>query len=320
MKKILITGGAGFIGTNIIKKLIKKKIGIYVVENKNLNNKNNLYIFKKKKNFTYIKSDLSKKNFYKNFNVKVDIILHLASGVGVSSYIEDPFKLILSIFYPTINLLNLSKKFNSHFIFASTSEIYGKNLKLPWHETSDRVLGPTNISRWSYSSVKSTCEHLIYGFKKKFPKFKFTIVRFFNIYGPYQRPNFIISSFVEKIINNKKVNIYDNGKMTRCFTFIEDACDCIIKIFNNKKTYSEVFNVGSNKENSILEVKKIFEKIHKDKIKFNFIDTKKLYQNKYEDIMRRIPRVDKAKSKIGWKAKTSLEEGIKKTYKFYKKM
>ena len=108
--------------------------------------------------------------------------------------------------------------------------------------------------------------------------------------------------------------------MTRCFTFIEDACDCIIKIFNNKKTYSEVFNVGSNKENSILEVKKIFEKIHTDKITFTFINTKKLYQNKYEDILRRIPRVDKAKSKIGWKAKTSLEEGIKKTYKFYKKM
>ena len=106
--------------------------------------------------------------------------------------------------------------------------------------------------------------------------------------------------------------------MTRCFTFIEDACDCIIKIFNNKKTYSEVFNVGSNKENSILEVKKIFEKIHKDKIKFNFIDTKKLYQNKYEDILGEFLESIKL-SKIGWKAKTSLEEGIKKLTNFIKK-
>ncbi len=320
MKKILITGGAGFIGTNIVKKLIEKKYIIYVVDNKYLNNKNNLYIYKNKKNFYYIKADLSKETFYKSFNIKVDIILHLASGVGVSSYIDDPYNLILSIFKPTINLLNLSKKFKSHFIFASTSEIYGKNLMLPWHELSDRVLGPTNISRWSYSSVKSTCEHLIYGFKKNFPKFKFTIIRLFNVYGPYQRPNFIISSFMKKIINNKKINIYDNGKMTRCFTFVEDVCDCIIKIFNNKKSYSESFNVGANKENSIIEVKKIFEKIHKKKIKFNFIDTKKLYKNKYEDILRRVPKVDKVKEKIYWKANTSLEEGIKKTYKFYKNM
>ncbi len=320
MKKILITGGAGFIGTNIIKKLIKKKFTIYVVDNKNLNKENNLYIFKNKKNFYYIKSDLSKKRFYKNFRTKVDVILHLASGVGVSSYIKDPYNLILSIFYPTINLLSLSKKFNSHFIFASTSEIYGKNLKLPWHETSDRVLGPTNISRWSYSSVKSTCEHLLHGFEKKYPKFKFTIIRLFNIYGPYQRPNFIISSFVDKIINNKKINIYDDGKMTRCFTFVDDACDCIIKMFNNKKSYSESFNVGANKEHSILEVKKIFEKIHKKKIKYNFVNTQKLYKNKYEDILRRVPKVDKVKQKISWKANTSLEEGIKKTYKFYKNM
>ena len=319
MKKILITGGAGFIGTNIISKLLKENYKIFVVDNLNFDKKNNLFIFRNEKKLVYLKSDLSKENFYKNFKIKVDIILHLASGVGVSSYIEDPYKLITSIYDPTIKLLDLSKKLKSHFIFASTSEIYGKNNLTPWREDADRLLGPTNIPRWSYSSVKSTCEHLIYGFKKRNPNFKFTIIRLFNVYGPYQRSNFIISSFMEKIINNKKINIYDNGKMTRCFTYVGDTINCIIKIFNNKNAYNEVFNIGSNKENNILEVKNIFEKIHNKKIEYKFIDTKKLYKNKYEDILKRIPNVTKVKKKIGWKATTSLFNGIKKTYNFYKK-
>lgn len=320
MKKILITGGAGFIGTNLIKKLIERKFIIYAVDSRNLDKKNNLYILKKKKNFHYIKSDLTKDVFYKKFKIKVDIILHLASGVGVSSYIEDPYNLIISIYNPTIKLLDLSKKLKSHFIFASTSEIYGKNKITPWREDGDRLLGATSIPRWSYSSVKSTCEHLVYGFKKNNPDFKFTIIRLFNVYGPYQRSNFLISSFMDKIINNKKINIYDNGRMTRCFTYIGDTINCIIKIFNNKAAYDEVFNIGSNKENNILDVKNIFEKIHNKKIEYKFIDTKKLYKNKYEDIPKRIPNVSKVKKKLAWKATTSLLEGIKKTYNFYIKI
>jgi UDP-glucose 4-epimerase len=166
VKRVLITGGSGFIGANLVNSLIKLDYDIVVVDIKNFDKKNNLFHLRKKQNFKYLKYDLFKKKLYNKIKKKVNIVIHLASGVGVNSYIKDPYNLIMSIFNPTVNLLDFSKKHKAHFIFASTSEIYGRNSEFPWKESDDRVLGPTTISRWSYSTVKATCEHLIFGFKK----------------------------------------------------------------------------------------------------------------------------------------------------------
>ena len=317
VNNILITGAAGFIGTNLIFNLVNKKYKIYAVDKIRFDKRNNLFQLIKKKNFKYIHCDL--KN-YKNFNkinkIKIDTIIHLASGVGVNTYINDPYNLISNIFKTTENIIKFSQFKKAHLVYASTSEIYGKNPKIPWKENDDRVLGSTKISRWSYSSVKSTCEHLIHGTKKLNPSFKFTIVRFFNAYGPYQANNFVISSFMNKILNKKKLLIYDDGKMKRCFTYIDDIILCLEKLINSRISYNETFNIGSNKAYSIIDVKKKIEKILNRKIKFKFLSPRTIYKNKYEDINLRIPNITNIKKKIKWKPTTSLETGLIKYYEF----
>ena len=318
MKNILITGGAGFLGSHLMDKLVlQKNFNIICLDILDETKCIHLRNAKKFKNFTYIKCDINNnKSLNKKIPKKIHSIFHFSSIVGVSDYIEKPDLLIKSIIEASGNILNISVKKKAKLYYASISAVYGKNPKIPWSEEDDRVLGHTGIDRWSYSSGKALVEHLIHAYHKKY-NLNFTIFRFFNIYGPRQRENFIISKNIYNLIYKKPLEVYDGGKMTRCFTYIDDAISCVLVAFKKSNSDLKTFNIGNKKEVKINDVINFAIKSYDKKAKIKKINTKLRYGQKYQDIQRRVPNVRYAEKILKWKACTTYQEGIIKTINWY---
>ena len=312
--KALVTGGGGFIGSNLIDRLLADKNEVVALDlDKSI--PKNLVQNKEDKNFEYVNGDIRDATLIKSILEKgIETIYHLGAIVAVKNYCENPLRVIDVNILGTRIILEEAIKKNIKFVFTSTSEIYGKNPNVPWKEDSDRVLGSTNIDRWSYSTSKAACEHMINAVHR-LNGLPTVILRYFNIYGPRQSPYFIVPANINRALNNQPPVVYDSGNQTRCFTFIEDAIDGTITAANHPKAPGETFNIGNPRESTINQVTNLILDLSgkSGMLKIKYIDTKKLYGSTYEDLNRRIPDVAKAKEKLGWSAKTSLEAGIKKT-------
>lgn len=313
--RYLITGGSGFLGSRFVKILLEEGNEVTVYDNLSTGKSKNLEPLKDNKNFKFVKGDITDKDSLKKIMTKdTDVILHMSAIVGVREYCKDPLNVVDVNVMGTRNVLELALKNEIKVLFASTSEIFGKNPNTPWKEEHDRVLGSTKIDRWSYATSKAMCEHMLFAMNKNHG-LKAVIVRFFNVYGPSQPPYFVISQSVQKVLNNEQPLLYDSGEQTRCFTFVDDAVEGAMLASKSKKAEGDVFNIGSSKETSIREAIEMIIELagKKNKLTWKNLDTKKHYGGAYEDIPRRIPDVSKAKKVLGWKAKTSLRNGLKKT-------
>lgn len=319
--KYLITGGSGFLGSRFVKILLEEGNEVTVYDNLSTGQSKNLEPFKDNRNFKFVKGDITNKDSLKKIMTKDnDVIFHMSAIVGVKEYCKDTLKVVDVNVMGTRNVLELALKNEIKVMFASTSEIFGKNPNTPWKEEDDRVLGSTKIDRWSYATSKAMCEHMIFAMNKNHA-LKAVIVRFFNVYGPSQPPYFVISQSVQKILKNEQPLLYDSGMQTRCFTFVDDAVEGAMLASKSKKAEGDVFNIGSSKETRIKDVIEMIIEIagKKGKITWKNLDTAKHYGDKYEDIPRRIPDASKAKKILGWGAKTSLREGLKKTIDWSRK-
>jgi len=212
----------------------------------------------------------------------------------------------------TRTLLGLAAERGTRLLFASTSEVYGKNPSVPWNEDADRVLGPTSVDRWSYSSSKAVCEHMIYGMSRV-KDLRFSIVRFFNVYGPRQNPIYVVSQSIYRALRGESPYLYDTGRQTRCFTYVDDLIQGIMAAATHPAALGGVFNLGNNQESAIGEVVRAVcaaAGLESPPITF---DTTVEYGSVYEDIPRRIPGVQKAWDVLGWRATTPLAAGVHQT-------
>ena len=317
-KKVMVTGAAGLIGSHLIEKLLKLDYEVYGLDVIDLKLADNLKDIKKHKNLKYFKGDVrSLSDLSLFFQKDASAMYHLASVVGVNKYMEDPLNLIDIGVVGTRNLISLCNEHNVRMLFTSTSEVYGRNQNIPWKENSDRVLGPTNIDRWSYSTSKALCEHMLFGMHHK-NKWPMSIIRFFNVYGPRQNPIYIVSKSVHRILNGLAPELYDGGQQTRCFTYIEDVIDGIILAATLESAVGHAFNLGNTVENKMSDVVNTILKVTNSNLKIRHIDTKEKYGNVYEDIYRRVPDTEKAYNILNWKAATSMEEGVQKTVNWAK--
>lgn len=317
--RYLITGGSGFLGSRFVARLLEEGNKVVVYDNLSTGYSKNLEPFRKNRNYNFVKGDITDKGSLKKAMAGIDMVYHLSAIVGVKEYCRDPLKVVDVNVIGTRNVLELALKNEIKVLFASTSEIFGKNPKTPWKEEDDRVLGSTKIDRWSYATSKAMCEHMLFAMSKNHG-LSSVIVRFFNVYGPGQPPYFVISQSVQKVLKNEQPLLYDSGNQTRCFTFVDDAIEGAMLASKSKKAGGDVFNIGSNKETSIREAIEMVIEIggKKGRLTWKNLDTKKHYGESYEDIPRRIPDVSKAKRILGWEAKTSLRDGIKKTINWAK--
>lgn len=270
-------------------------------------------------NFHYSGGDVRDKSFLESLiSEDYEKIFHLAAIVGVENYCEKPLETVDVNVGGTRNIVELALEKNIKLIFTSTSEVFGKNPDVPWSEKSDRVLGPTSIDRWSYSTSKSLCEHMLFAVHDKYG-LPVVIIRYFNVYGPRQKPIFVVPAMIEKVLNDENPVVYDSGRQTRCFTYIKDAIEGTILASESSRAEGESFNIGNIQETSIKNLaEKIIEVSGKENLEPEFINPEDMYGSDYEDLDRRVPEVKKAKKLLSWKPSTNLKEGIEKTLRWFR--
>lgn len=308
----MVTGVAGFIGSHLAEALLARGDTVVACDLADPASRN-LDLVREHPRFHYTRLDIRDRDAVADwYTPAATSVYHLAAVVGVQHYLEDPLALVDVVVGGTRNMLSLAAEHHTRFIFASTSEVFGRNPAVPWKEDADRVLGATSVDRWSYSSSKGVCEHMIYGMARA-KGLEFTIVRPFNVYGPRQNPIYVVSQSVYRALRGEPPLLFDGGAQTRCFTYITDLVDGMIRAGNSPQAVGEVFNLGSDRERTIADAVRIAgESAGFGKPALDF-DTDTEYGKVYEDIERRVPDVQKAKDILGWRAETSLEEGIGRT-------
>lgn len=311
-KKILIIGAEGFVGSNLAYNLNDKdNFQIYLMDLVKREKLKNLKL-NKLKNCKYIKCNIQNKNEIQKFKFyNFDYIFHLASLVGVEK-VTNTAETINSIIIGTQNVISYLVKKNSKLIFASTSEVYGNNPNLPWNEKDQMLVGTYDSPRWNYAKCKSIMENYIMeaSYEKKF---KFLVLRFFNVYGPRQSKYFLIPKIIKNCKKNLICKIYYPGNQSRCFTYIDDVIYFLYKACSKNIRFNEIINIGSNKKSKVKDVIKLIVKITKSKSKIKLYKLNRIKNSKFKDVINRQPDINKIKKLYNWKPSTNLLQGLKKT-------
>jgi UDP-glucose 4-epimerase len=314
MSNIVVTGGYGFIGSHLVSGLLGRGDSVTVFDFAK-NTRDSDIDFDRHANFRFVQGDVTDLAALETaLTAGVDTVFHLASVVGVKNYVEDPLRVVDVIVTGTRNVLELCHRHGVRVVFASTSEVYGKNPNPPFAEDDDRVLGSTRTARWSYSTSKAMAEHLVFAMHAAHA-LPVTVVRYFNVYGPRQNPIFVISQTIHRILNGRQPLLYDSGDQTRCFTYVDDVIAGTLLAAESSAAIGEAFNIGSMTETTVGEAVALAIKIADvDSVSgAEAVDTAARYGGRYEDIPRRVPDSTKAQRELGWRLQVDLEEGIRRT-------
>jgi dTDP-alpha-D-glucuronic acid decarboxylase len=314
MSHVVVTGGYGFIGSHLVCALLERGDSVTVFDFAK-NTRDSSIDFDRHANFRFVQGDVTDLGALEEaLTPGVDTVFHLAAVVGVKNYMKDPLRVLDVNVTGTRNVLELSQRHGTRVVFASTSEVFGKNPNPPFAEDDDRVLGSTRTARWSYSTSKAMAEHLVFAMHTAYA-LPVTVVRYFNVYGPRQNPIFVLSQTIHRILNGRQPLLYDSGRQTRCFTYVDDAIAGTLLASQNSAAIGEAFNIGSMTETTIGEAVDLAIKIANVEgvSSPEPVDTATRYGDRYEDIPRRIPDSTKAQRQLGWRLQIDVEEGIRRT-------
>lgn len=317
-KAILITGGAGFIGSYLAEKLLARGEKVIAVDNLSTGNSKNIAHLKKNKNFKFVKGAVLEKAKMDRLARQSKQIYHLAAAVGVKTIMDKPLESFINNLKSTETILELALKYRLPLLFTSSSEVYGKNDKLPFKEDSDRVYGSAYNDRWGYALSKGSDEFLAltYYREKNLPVI---IVRLFNVIGPRQASAYgmVVPRFIKQALAGQDMTIYDSGLQTRCFTDIEDIINGLVGLMDSPKAAGQIFNIGSDKEITIKALAEKIKKLTGSKSKIIFVPYAKVYGQRFEDMDHRRPDISKIRKIIGYSPKISLEESLKKIISYF---
>jgi len=311
--KVLITGGAGFIGSHLTGKLLNEGNKVSVIDNLSTGSLKNISSYKANPDFAFVEGDIRQSELIEPLVQQCDVIYHLAAAVGVKLIAEDPVRTIETNIGGTEVVLNEANKYKKKILIASSSEVYGKSDTVPFCEEDDIVLGSTSVSRWSYACSKAIDEFLGLAFYQQYG-LGVVICRFFNTIGPGQTGQYgmVVPRFVQSALKNEPIQICGTGKQTRCFSYVGDLIEAITKLINCDKAMGKVYNIGTNEEISIEELADKVISRTGSKSKKEFVSYEQAYGRPIEDMMRRVPSIERIKSMIGWKPKTSLDQILDK--------
>ena len=310
---VLITGGAGFIGSHLAETLIKRGDRVYVVDALSTGRLENVEHLLGNPLFSLITDSILNVRLMADVIDKCDIIYHLAAAVGVKYIMENRLKAITVNVRGTDILLELASKDKKRVMLASSSEIYGKNGNVPFSEDDDSVLGATTVYRWSYSSTKRVGEELAlaYHYERQLPV---VIMRFFNTTGQRQvgRYGMVVPRFIESALSSSPLTVYGDGTQTRCFTYIDDVVRAMLVLTECPDAVGEAFNVGSDEEISIEDLAKKIIQLVNSSSRIEYIPYEEAYGEGFEDMKRRAPDISKIYKFVGWKPSVGIDEMLTK--------
>lgn len=307
----LITGGAGFIGSHLAEKLLKAGHKVIAIDNLSTGSLKNIEHIKNNAAFEFVYDDVRNGETMHLLVQQCDAVYHLAAAVGVKLIAERPVHTIETNISGTEVVLDVCNKFGKKVLLASSSEVYGKSEKAPFCEDDDIVLGSTVIPRWSYACSKAIDEFLGLAFYNQYG-LNVVIGRFFNTIGPRQTGQYgmVVPRFVKWALNNEPVLIYGTGKQKRCFCYVGDLTDAVIKLMDSPQAAGAVYNIGSNEEISVSQLADKIIEMTGSKSKKEFVPYEKAYGAPMEDMMRRVPSIERIGQTIGWKPQISLEKTL----------
>ncbi len=311
MTNLLITGGAGFLGTHLARAFASAGHQVRILD-LNVGNLKMPQVVYSQGNILDVKS--------LEANMEdIDMVFHFAAIADHRSYLNSPLNAIETDLEGTRCVLKAAAKNRAKVIFASTSEIYGKNPDVPWREDALRVLGPTSINRWAYATAKAMGEHLCFAYGQEM-NVPFVILRFFNAYGPglnIQGCSSVIAVFLQKMIERKPIVIHGTGEQKRAFIYVDDVIRAVQELSFLKNAEGEIFNIGSHEEISMLGLAQLLKELGGFQSEIQRVSYEEAFGRKTEDLMKRLPDIEKVKRLIGWEPNISLNIGLRKTIDYF---
>jgi UDP-glucose 4-epimerase len=309
--RYLITGGAGFIGSHLAEYLLGRGDHVFILDDLSTGSIDNIRHLKGHERMHYHLDGIENNQVLAELVDECDVVFHLAAAVGVRLIVESPVRTIETNVHGTQLVLDAACKKRKLVFIASTSEVYGKNSKVPFGEEDDLVLGPTTKGRWSYAASKALDEFLALSYWKE-KKLPVVITRFFNTVGPRQtgRYGMVMPSLVGQALAGKPLTVFGTGKQSRCFCDVSDAVEAIVRLISTDKAVGEVVNVGSDHEVSIEELAHLIKKRTGSSSPIHHIPYEKAYEPGFEDMFRRVPLLEKLERLTGYRPRTTLTEII----------
>lgn len=309
MKRVLITGGAGFIGSHLCELFLKEGTHVTALDDLSTGALSNIAHIADNPSFRFIEGKVQDNELLYGLVAHCDYVYHLAAAVGVKLIVEQPVNTIKTNIYGTESVLEASSKFNKKVLIASTSEIYGKSEAVPFGEDDDVVYGSTKYSRWSYACSKAIDEFLALAFNQQFG-LEVVVTRFFNTVGPRQTGQYgmVVPRFVRAALRNEDITIYGSGAQSRCFSYVGDVIAAAKALMESGRAFGGIYNIGSEQEVTIEQLADRIIELTGSKSQKRFIGYDEAYGRPFDDMMRRVPALDKIRNTVGYCPRYSLDD------------
>jgi UDP-glucose 4-epimerase len=309
---VLITGGAGFIGSHLADSLLVRGNRVLALDNLSTGRHSNIEHLMGRVDFEFILGSILNVDLVDDLVARCDAVFHLAAAVGVDLIVQKPLESLATNIRGSEIIFEKAHKYGTKVLVTSTSEIYGKNTSDQLHEDDDRILGSPLKSRWSYSEAKAIDEILAYTYWKE-KGLETVIVRLFNTVGPRQTGSYgmVIPRFVSQAIRNEAITVYGDGSQTRCFCYVGDVVGALIDLMNQTEAYGKVFNIGGTEEISMSDLAHRITDIAGSSSKIKYVSYEDAYEEGFEDMRRRVPDITRVNNMIGFEPSVTLDEIIR---------
>ena len=315
--RTLVTGGAGYIGSHLVDRLVHLNHEVTVIDDLSTGNLANLQAVHS--DIQFVETTILDADIVDTLVADADVVFHLAAAVGVGHIIEQPLRSLVINTKGAENVITACVKHDRKLLLASTSEIYGKTAKMPMSEDDDRVLGSTTVARWGYSTAKAIDEHLALAHAEH--GLRMSIVRYFNSYGPRLDPRgygSVVANLMRQAIDNEPLTVHGDGSQTRCFTYVDDTVEGTLRAALDLRGEGKIFNVGNDHETSIIDLATTIIAMTGSSSRVQHVSYEQRFGKGFEDTKRRIPDVQRARAVLDFNAGVSLQDGLQRTLAWWR--
>jgi UDP-glucose 4-epimerase len=318
---VLITGGAGFIGSHFAEKCLNQKWRVSVIDDLSTGSIANIYHLKANTAFSCRIGTVFDKELVADAVDEADLVVHLAAAVGVRLIVESPVRTIETNIHGTEVVLAAAAKKRKPVILASTSEVYGKSQNIPFSESADLVMGSPTIARWSYACSKALDECLGLAYWREY-RVPVTVVRFFNTVGPRQtgRYGMVLPTFVSQALARQRITVFGTGNQKRCFSYVDDVVEALARLAISDRAFGEIVNIGNDREISINELAGLVKQVARSESEIVHIPYEECYGPGFEDMFRRVPSLEKLQRLTGYRPTTSIESIVESVVRYQVKV
>jgi UDP-glucose 4-epimerase len=320
-ENILVTGGAGFIGSHLCELLVHNGHSVVAIDNLTTGRLENIQSLLPMPNFQFVRESITNRQVLDRLTSQADILIHLAAVVGVQLIVEDPVNTIATNIMGTEAVLTTANRYGCKVMLASTSEVYGKGYKVPFNEEDDCVMGPTSHSRWSYATTKAIDEFLGLAYYHQFG-LPVVVMRFFNTVGPRQtgRYGMVLPRFVRQAMQGEPITIYGDGEQSRCFADVADIIEATVKLAQHPQAVGQVYNIGSTEEVTIRQLAEKVLAATGSQSEIVYVPYEEAYAPGFEDMRRRVPDLTKVHDLIGYAPQYTLDDTLSRVISYEREL